>query len=117
MKMRRPNFWAMVSEKLDMKKWKLSEMDAADSYGKLTPGSGNTSHNKGDIVGQEEYSPVRIENKHTEAKSFSLNKKYLREQIKQCRVLHGTELVFRIDFDGETYMVLREDYFRNIFND
>ena len=89
-------------------------MNAADYYGKLVPGSGNTSHNKGDVVGVGIYRDLRVENKFTEKKSFSLNKDYLRKIIKESLVLHGTELIMRIDFSGETYIVMREDHFRNI---
>ena len=99
------------------KNYQRSEMDAADQYGKLTPGSGNTAFEKGDVVGEGNYKNIRIENKFTEAKSFSLNKEYLIQKIKECLVLHGKELVMRVDFNGECYVVMRDNFFRSNFSE
>lgn len=98
--------------------WKTSEYRAAEIYGKRIPGSGSKYFNKLDVDGEGNFNQFRIENKFSKNRnSFTLNLKKLKEAEKKALILHNKQALWRIDFDGNVYIVMPERVFINNFED
>lgn len=95
---------------------KQSEYDAAEEFeGTRVPFSGATFLGKLDVVSGGKFNGYLIENKYTTKKSYSLNKHYIRECERLAR-REGKKCFMRVDYEGQKYIVIRQDWFQELFN-
>lgn len=97
--------------KLRIKRARTQESRTAKHLGgKLTPGSGNQWHSKGDVSTAE----YLVENKdRTESKRYVLKKTDLRTFTLQA-FKEGKTPVLQIDFGEDKYVVLRLEDWKNV---
>lgn len=98
----------------DRKAWQKSEDDAAKIYGRKTAGSGSGT-DKLDIIGEGEFSGFRIENKHTDANSFSLSLTVINKAKSQAIAMGCNAYIIRIDLHGRKGIWIEESDFLTHF--
>lgn len=98
----------------EKKAWQNSEDDAAKIYGRKTAGSGS-GNDKLDIVGEGEFSGFRIENKHTDANSFSISLTVINKAKSQAIAMGCNAYILRIDLHGKKGIWIEETDFLSHF--
>lgn len=97
----------------------LSELEAAEIYGKRQPRSGSGMFDKMDVIGTKEkgFEGYIIENKWTGKQSFSINRAIIDKARRQSRYENKIPLI-RVDLNSEeVYICIKEDDFLRLFAD